>query len=80
MAKILLSDMALTRSPFVAGDRVIVRVHDRLSHEQITNIKRAIDKLAGCEIRTIVINELDIRITARRGEEFNRPRKDGGDF
>lgn len=69
MAKLRLSDVAFERPPFKDGDRVLVRTSVRLDAETTKRIRTSVEKLAGCPVRVLVVNNLDARVTARRGDK-----------
>ena len=51
-----LADIEPRRIKFQPGDRVIVRVNCHYAANQAVKMHKAINKMAGCEIRTIIVD------------------------
>lgn len=70
----LLSDIPAHKTKFEAGDRVLARVSVALNASQYRNLKRAITKFAGADVRVLIVNCLQTvivhvdRVTEKRSQ------------
>lgn len=61
------ADVQCSRIKFEPGDRVIVRSHHRLSHEQAAKLRKSLQKWAGCEIEVLIVDltQYDVEVDKR---------------
>lgn len=55
-------DLSCTRIRFEPGDRVIVRLRQSMTREQISHVKRTVQNWAGKDVRVIVYNPAAMEI------------------
>jgi hypothetical protein len=58
-----IADISCTRIKFEPGDRILVRTYHNLSAEQISKIRKSINKWAGCEVEVLFYNGNDMEIS-----------------
>jgi len=62
-----IANVQLTRVKFEPGDRVVVRVHQRLDRQQRRNLRRTVQKWAGdVEVLLVDVRLFDVEIDCAR--------------
>jgi len=62
----LLSDIHPTKTKFNAGDRILVRISVNVSSDQQNSLKRAINKYAGNDVNSLIINCMEFGLLRLR--------------
>lgn len=65
-AKPKLMDVKLSPVRFQPGDRVIVRVHHRISQEEARKIQKTVEKWAGDHVEVLVVDLTAMEVTIER--------------
>lgn len=61
-----IADIRCSKIQFQPGDRVLVRLYNKLDIEQIKKLRRSINKWAGCEVEVLFYNSLAMEIEVER--------------
>lgn len=64
-----LADVQCTRLKFEPGDRVIVRVHDRLDGDQKRKLLKTVQKWAGTDVEVLLV---DMRLFDVEVDKFGK--------
>lgn len=58
-----LADISCTRYQFTPGDCILVRIYRKIDKDEDRRIRKAIEKWAGCELRILIIDALEMDLT-----------------
>jgi len=61
-----IADVQCSRLKFQPGDRVLVRVYNRLDKDQAAKLRKGIQKWAGPDVEIMVYSPLDMEISVEK--------------
>lgn len=64
-----IADVQCQRLKFQPGDPVLVRTYHKLDKDQKRKLQRSIIKWAGCEVRVMIINCLEMDLEFQKGSK-----------
>lgn len=57
-----IAEVQCSRIQFRPGDRVLVRVHQDLSAEQVNRLRKSVEKWAGDQVEVLIVNCLQMEV------------------
>ncbi len=62
-----IADVQCSRLQFQPGDRILVKVYQRLDKDQAAKLRKGIQKWAGPDVEILIYSPLDMEITIEKG-------------
>ncbi len=61
-----LADVQCSRMRFEPGDRVLVRVYERIEPDALKKLRRSVERWAGDGVEVLIVNGLEMEVEVER--------------